>query len=61
MLLKFLKDLLLPKVAIVKDNTVTYKTDFSNLLLLANILAIFIILKQFRRIQLLEQLCEKKL
>ncbi len=59
-MLKFLKDLLLPKVAIAKDNTVTYRTDFSNLLLLANILAIFIIVKQFRRIQLLEQLCDKK-
>lgn len=59
-MLIFLKELLLPRIAVVKDNTVTYRTDYCNLLYLTNLVAIFIILKQFRRIELLAQLCDGK-
>jgi hypothetical protein len=59
-MLSFFKGILFPKVAVVKDNnTITYRTDYSNLLFLTNILAIFIIFKQFHRIQSLAQLCEQ--
>ena len=57
----FLKDLLFPKIAVQKGSSVTYRTDFSNLLLLANLLALFIIFKQYRRNQVLEELCRKNL
>jgi hypothetical protein len=52
----FLVELLFQNVTIVKDNTITYRTDYSNFLLLTNLVSIFIIYKQFRRVQLLVEL-----
>ena len=60
-MLSFFKELLFPKIAVVKDNSVTYRTDYSNLLALTNFLTVFVIFKLFRRIQFLEQYPDKKI
>jgi hypothetical protein len=56
-MLVFFLELLFPRVATVNDNTITYRTDCSNILLLTNLVQIFIIYKLFRRIRLLVEHC----